>query len=188
MTIARINSKILTYQKIFVRKFNYAALNGFKWNVPEKFNFAQDVIDRHAKDPETAKSIAFHHLSNFTGTRKWTYEEFSFDSKKYAAAISGLGKISRAIIVLPRIPEWWILNIAAMRTNTVLLPGTPQLTAKDLNKRLGVSKADAVIVDEVTANKIEEVAANHESTLKFKILIGDYNEKLRKRQRKRRND
>ena len=181
MTIARINSKILTYQKIFVRKFNYAALNGFKWNVPEKFNFAQDVIDRHAKDPETAKSIAFHHLSNFTGTRKWTYEEFSFDSKKYAAAISGLGKISRAIIVLPRIPEWWILNIAAMRTNTVLLPGTPQLTAKDLNKRLGVSKADAVIVDEVTANKIEEVAANHESTLKFKILIGDYNEKLRQK-------
>ena len=178
-----IISRIFVCQKkVLIRKFNYAALKEFKWNVPEKFNFAQDVIDKHATDPDTVKSIAFHHLSNRTGTRKWTYEEFSEDSKKYAAAILALGRITRAVIVLPRIPEWWILNIAAMRTNTVLLPGTPQLTAKDLDKRLGVSKADAVIVDEVTAQKIEEVADIHEKTLKFKILIGgDANHRLKKK-------
>ena len=45
---------------------------------------------------------------------------------------TSMGQISRALITLPRIPEWWILNIAAMRTGTVLLPGTTQLTADDI--------------------------------------------------------
>ena len=43
-----------------------------------------------------------------------------------------MGQISRALITLPRIPEWWILNIAAMRAGIVLLPGTTQLTADDI--------------------------------------------------------
>ena len=67
-------------------------------------------------------------------TRKWTFQELSDDSKKIASGLLTLGPINRAMIILPRIPEWWILNLAAMRINTVLLPGTTQLTANDITR------------------------------------------------------
>ena len=79
--------------RILIRKFNHAALSKFKWNIPKKFNFAKDVIDKHAADSGTSKSIAFHHKSNITGTRKWTFEEFSHDSKHFAGALQSLGQI-----------------------------------------------------------------------------------------------
>ena len=45
-----------------------------------------------------------------------------------------------------------------MRTGSVLLPGTTQLTANDISGRLNMSKADAVIVDKAGADKIEALA------------------------------
>ena len=44
-----------------------------------------------------------------------------------------------------------------MRTGTILLPGTNQLTKNDIESRLFMSKADAVIVDKVGAEKIEAI-------------------------------
>ena len=40
----------------------------------------------------------------------------------------GLG-VKKAMCILPRVPEWWIINLATMRQNVVLLPGTTQLQA-----------------------------------------------------------
>ena len=137
---------------------NQATLKSyFHWDIPEKFNFAQDVIDVHAKDSVKSNLTALHHMSKSTGNRKWTFQNLSNDSKNVASALLSLGKISRALIMLPRIPEWWILNIAAMRTGTILLPGTTQLTKNDIESRLFMSKADAVIVDKVGAEKIEAI-------------------------------
>ena len=115
--------------------FDYESIyNNFKWNVPKKFNFAQDVIDRYASDHEKSNLTAFYYMSEAKKTRKWTFKELSDDSKKMASGLFTLGPINRAMIILPRIPEWWILNLAAMRINTVLLPGTTQLTANDITR------------------------------------------------------
>ncbi len=119
-------------------QFDYDKITkDFRWNIPAKFNFAQDVIDAHAKDPTKFNRIAFHHVSFKTGTeQKWTFQELSKESKAIASGLLSLGNLKRALIILPRIPEWWFLNIAAMRTKTVLLPGTTQLTANDLDRYL----------------------------------------------------
>ena len=115
--------------------FDYESIyNNFKWNVPKKFNFAQDVIDKYANDLEKSNLTAFYFMSETKKTRKWTFQELSDDSKKMASGLLTLGPINRAMIILPRIPEWWILNLAAMRINTVLLPGTTQLTANDITR------------------------------------------------------
>jgi medium-chain acyl-CoA synthetase len=85
---------------------------------------------------------AFHHLSDKTGQRKWTFQELSEESKALASAILSLGQLNKALIILPRIPEWWLLNIAAMRTNTILLPGTNQLTTHDIDRYTTCSRSD----------------------------------------------
>ena len=115
--------------------FHYDSVyKNFKWNIPKNFNFAQDVIDKYAKDPEKCDSTAFHFMSDDKGTKIWTFKDLSQDSKIMASGLLKLGPISRAMIILPRIPEWWLLNLATMRTNTVLLPGTSQLTSSDIDR------------------------------------------------------
>ncbi len=68
----------------------------------------------------------------------WTYAELSTLSKRAAATIADAlnGSHKGAVVVLPKVPEWWLLNAAAGRCAHVpLLPGTPLLTPWDLAKR-----------------------------------------------------
>uniref|UniRef100_A0A8C8AQ17 medium-chain acyl-CoA ligase n=1 Tax=Otus sunia TaxID=257818 RepID=A0A8C8AQ17_9STRI len=78
----------------------------------------------------------------------------------------------RVILILPRIPEWWLVNVACMRTGTVLIPGTQQLTAKDILHRLQKSKAKCIITDESVAPAVDSVGAECQS-LKFKLLVSE---------------
>ena len=92
-------------------------------NVPPNFNFATDIIDKHAKDPTLKDKLAFYYLTeNEENVIKWSFKELSDKSKFYANSLHSFGSIDRAILILPKIPEWWILNIAALRNNTVLMP------------------------------------------------------------------
>ena len=66
-------------------------------------------------------------------------------------------------------PEWWLLNVAALRTGTVLLPGTTLLTAADIAARIDKSESDCVIGDAEVAAKVE--AERHGRHLRHKILV-----------------
>ncbi|NWX38671.1 ACSM3 synthetase, partial [Notiomystis cincta] len=79
---------------------------------------------------------------------KWSFEELCSLSRKAANALSeacGLQRGDRAVAVLPRVPEWWLLSVACMRAGIVFIPGTSQLTAKDISYRLQASKAKCII-------------------------------------------
>ena len=39
------------------------------------------------KDPKKSNLTAFHHVSNTTGTRKWTFQDLSQDSQIMASAL-----------------------------------------------------------------------------------------------------
>ena len=90
--------------------------------VPSNFNFARDVIDKHAKDVNIKNKLAFYYVSNEEKITKWSFKELSDESKLYASSLSSFDSIKRAILILPKVPEWWILNVAALRNNTILMP------------------------------------------------------------------
>ena len=92
-------------------------------NVPPNFNFAKDIIDKHAEDPTLKNKLAFYYVSEKDeNVTKWSFRELSDKSKFYANSLRSFGSIDRAILILPKIPEWWILNIAALRNHTALMP------------------------------------------------------------------
>ena len=91
-------------------------------NVPSSFNFARDVIDKHAKDVGIKNKLAFYYVSNEEKVTKWSFKELSNESKLHASSLNSFGTIKRAILILPKVPEWWILNVAALRNNTILMP------------------------------------------------------------------
>ena len=89
---------------------------------PSNFNFARDIIDKHAKDPILKNKLAFYYVSNEEEITKWSFQDLSEKSKLFAYSLNSFDSIKRAILILPKVPEWWILNIAALRNNTVLMP------------------------------------------------------------------
>ncbi|WP_205525419.1 acyl-CoA synthetase [Pyxidicoccus trucidator] len=124
-----------------------ATRRDFRWERPEHFNFAADVVDRHARERPDALALLW---SDEAGReQRFTWEELRRHSVHAARFLTGLGlhKGDRAFIVMPRVPEWWFLVLGCIRAGIVFMPGTPMLTVKDIRYRLVAADANAVIAD-----------------------------------------
>ncbi|XP_066508049.1 acyl-coenzyme A synthetase ACSM3, mitochondrial-like isoform X2 [Hoplias malabaricus] len=136
----------------------------YRPQVPSQFNFVRDVLDvweRKEKTNVKSPLPAFWWVNDDGKEIRWSFEELGFHSRKLANVISeecGLVRGDRVFLILPRVPEWWLVNIACIRTGTVLVHGTSQLTTTDVLHRLLVSGAKCVITDESMAPLLEPVA------------------------------
>ncbi|XP_041752809.1 acyl-coenzyme A synthetase ACSM3, mitochondrial-like [Coregonus clupeaformis] len=109
---------------------------------------------------------------------RWSFEELGFHSRRLANVLSGacgLNQQDRVFLVLPSVPEgassmWSISKQFCPLTGTVLLPGTSQLTARDMLHRLQTSEAHCVITDESLAPLLDAVASQC-SSLQHKLLV-----------------
>uniref|UniRef100_A0A8B9C444 medium-chain acyl-CoA ligase n=1 Tax=Anser brachyrhynchus TaxID=132585 RepID=A0A8B9C444_9AVES len=159
--------------------FSYEAMKQqYRPEVPEYFNFASDVLDRWTeieKEGKKTKNPALWWVDGDGEEIKWSFEELGILSRKVANVLSnvcGLQRGDRVLLILPRIPEWWLVNVACLRTGTVLIPGTQQLTVKDILYRLQKSKAKCIITDDFVAPAVDSVGAECQS-LKFKLLVSE---------------
>uniref|UniRef100_G3QYL2 medium-chain acyl-CoA ligase n=1 Tax=Gorilla gorilla gorilla TaxID=9595 RepID=G3QYL2_GORGO len=106
---------------------------------------------------------------------RWSFEELGSLSRKFANILSeacSLQRGDRVILILPRVPEWWLANVACLRTGTVLIPGTTQLTQKDILYRLQSSKANCIITNDVLAPAVDAVASKCEN-LHSKLIVSE---------------
>ncbi|PNJ14719.1 ACSM3 isoform 11, partial [Pongo abelii] len=117
---------------------NYESMKqDFKLGIPEYFNFAKDVLDQWTDKEKAGKkpsNPAFWWINRNGEEVRWSFEELGSLSRKFANILSeacSLQRGDRVILILPRVPEWWLANVACLRTGTVLIPGTTQLTQKD---------------------------------------------------------
>jgi len=150
--------------------FSYEeVVKNFKWNVPEYFNFSKDVIDKFA-ETDGDRTALWYATSKPEQELKLSFKELSKASQKAANAITSL-EVKKAICILPKIPDWWLLNIATIRAGVVLLPGTTQLQEKDIAGRLAASNADCIIADPETAWKVDQLDQSP-FKLKAKIIVG----------------
>ena len=142
----------------------------FKWEVPEYFNFAGDVIDKWAQDPN---KLAMHWVNDDGLEARRTFLDFSKASKRLCNVLSqqGVKRGDVVMIVLGRSIEWWEVFTACIRMGVVIAPGTTQLTSKDLEYRVNTSKAACFITDNANAPKLDAVSDKC-PTLKCKLVIG----------------
>ena len=142
----------------------------FKLDVPEFFNFAGDVLDKWAQDPN---KLALWWIDDDGNEEKRTFAQLCRRSRQLCNVLArqGVKKGDVVIVVLPRLIEWWEINIACLRLGAVISPGTTQLTPKDMKYRFDSSEAACVIVDADNAPKVDEV--RHQCpTVKSFILVG----------------
>jgi len=150
--------------------FSYEeVVKNFKWDVPEYFNFSKDVIDKFAETGGDRTALWFTSKEP-EKELKLSFQELSVASQKAANAIASL-EVTKAVCILPKVPDWWLFNLATIRANVILLPGTTQLQEKDIEGRLISSKADCIIADPETAWKVDQLDQTLFS-LKAKIIVG----------------
>ena len=132
-----------------------AVRRAFRWERPEHFNFAADVIDRHARERPQALALLW---SDEAGQeRHFTFAQLRQHSLHAAQFLMSLGmqRGDRAFILMPRVPEWWFLVLGCIRAGIVFMPGTPMLTPKDIRYRLSISDAQAVITHSTCLDRFE---------------------------------
>ncbi len=143
----------------------------FKWEIPEFFNFARDVFDKWAEDKQ---KIAMVWVDDAGNEKKISYYDFAQRSKKVANLLKsrGIKKGDIVFLAMPKIEEWWEVNLACIRLGAVVSPATTTLTDKDIRYRLELSHASCVICDEEFAKKVNMVKRVDKSLQTF-IYVKD---------------
>ncbi len=141
----------------------------FRWEVPEHFNFARDVVGGWARE---RNRLAMVWIGPQGEERKLTFRDFDRRSTRLADGLNRLGVSAgdRALIVASRRPEWWETVLGLEKLGAVSVPGTTLLTPRDMKYRVDLAQASLAIVDAGNARKLVQVREEC-PTLKHVIVI-----------------
>ena len=148
----------------------------FKLEAPERYNWAYEVFDKWAEDPD---KLAMLWVSPDGKPRNITYRELSERSRKAANALTALGLAPGdcVFLMLPRVVEWWELTLGCIRARLVSTPGTTMLTSRDLEYRINASKSKVFVTDAQNVAKVEAVAGKC-PTLEHIVVVGESDDHL----------
>jgi acetyl-CoA synthetase len=113
--------------------------------VPENFNFAYDVVDEWARLAPDKPALVWTDDSAVMKT--YTFGDIKAQSDKAANALLslGIGKGDVVMLILKQRPDVWVLLIALSKIGAVAIPGTYQLTQKDLVYRCNIAEVKLLI-------------------------------------------
>ncbi|HVD03326.1 MAG TPA: AMP-binding protein [Candidatus Dormibacteraeota bacterium] len=148
-----------------------AARTGFRIAVPERFNFVLDVLeplaDRRGGDLALLSLDARGEVA-----ARHSFSDLALASRRMAHLLRalGIGRGDRIFVMLPRIPEWYVVMLGAIRIGAVPLPGTPQLTARDIAYRVKHATAAMVVTDADGAAKVDAVRSELVTLREFLVV------------------
>jgi acetyl-CoA synthetase len=130
----------------------------FRWQVPARFNIAQDVCDRHAADPARAGQVALIYEDHEGASARLTFAQLKERSDRFAhvLAAQGIGRGDRFAVLLPQRPETALAHLAAYKLGAIAVPLTVLFRRDALAYRLGHSGARGIITD---AEQLELLAS-----------------------------
>ncbi|XP_058142397.1 acyl-coenzyme A synthetase ACSM1, mitochondrial-like [Dasypus novemcinctus] len=149
---------------------------------PEEFNFARDVLDywsQMEKEGRRGPNPALWWVNNEGKEVKWSFREMTDLTCRVANVFSqtcGLQPGDGLVLLLPRVPEWWLVTVGCIRTGIIFMPGTTQMRARDILYRFQVSKAKGVVTTDALAPEVDSVASECPA-LKVKLLVSDHSHK-----------
>jgi acetyl-CoA synthetase len=129
----------------------------FSLDIPEYFNFGFDVIDKWAK--KDRNKLAMIWVNQMGEEKKFSFLDMSNLSNQAANILLkyGINKGDRVLVLLPRIPEWWIFTLALIKLGAVFAPCPTMLTARDIAYRVNKGKFRMIITDLENTSKVEEI-------------------------------
>ena len=134
-------------------------LRTFSIEVPEYYNFGFDVIDAWAR--KDRNKLAMIWVDQQGNEKKYSFLDISNMSNQAANILLkyGINKGDRVLLMLPRIPEWWIFAVALIKLGAVFAPCPTMLTPRDIKYRVNKGKFKMIITDLDNASKVEEICS-----------------------------
>lgn len=144
-----------------------------KLRIPEKFNFAFDIVDEYAQLCPEKRALVW---CNDKGEEKqFSFGEISRLSKKLAASLykMGIRKGDFVMLIMKRRAEYWITYPALHRLGAVAIPATHMLTKKDVVYRNNAAGVKMIIAaqDENILEHVDAAMADS-PTLEHRVLLG----------------
>src|SRR5581483_11291731 len=114
------------------------------WNVPERFNFARDVVE--TLPPER---LAIRFVDREGVRCDITFADVVRRTWHWAALLrrEGVGQGDRVLVLVGKTPEWHPLVLACLKAGAVAIPCSEQLRARDLAFRARHSGAALLVAD-----------------------------------------
>ncbi|MDQ0467500.1 AMP-binding protein [Labrys wisconsinensis] len=131
--------------------------DGFRWNLPARYNFGVDVCDKWAAaDP--GRPAILHRLPDRT-LRRVSYGMLRDASNRLAGVLraAGVGPGDRVAVLLPQSPEVVAAHAAAAKLGALSLPLAALFGPDALDYRLADSAAKAIVLDAAGLAKLRTV-------------------------------
>jgi acetyl-CoA synthetase len=157
-TISPVMPRGETYESVY---------DAFAWTIPQSYNMAHDVCDRHAL--ESGKTALLYFNENGREARL-TFAELKAQANALANALEaiGLAEGDRLAILLPQCPETGITHIAAWKMGAISLPLFTLFGEEALEYRLSDSGAKAIVTD---SDNLPKVAAIRDKLPELQHII-----------------
>ena len=146
----------------------------FKITVPERFNFAYDVLDELAV--EKPDKTALYWTNDQGEKRILSFGDMKRLSDKAAGYLAslGIGKGDKVMLILKRDWQFWHTIMALHKLGAVTIPATHLLTEKDITYRVNAAGVKAIICTDFGEIKARIDSAKDVPTLELKLLCGDH--------------
>lgn len=140
------------------------ALAAGDWQVPERLNFARDVVQVFAKDP---KRQALTFVGNDGVLEPWTFLQLALGAARWAAHLRKhrVGPGDRVLVVEAASPDWVEIMLAGIKIGAVTVPCAPTLGAAALDIRIAASGAKLVVA--TRAAEAQLVATAHDPAVLY---------------------
>ena len=144
----------------------------FKINVPERFNFAYDVLDELAKEKPDKRALVWIHDKGEQHT--FTFADLKRLSDKAANFFlsQGIRKGDKVMIILKRHYEFWYTIMALHKIGAVTIPATHLLTKKDIEYRVNAAEVKMIVSTDTGDMAVHVEEAQNMPTLACKAILG----------------
>lgn len=139
----------------------------FKWDVPDRYNIAADVVDKH---PPGKVAMLWEDWQG--NERRLTFGDIKEMSNRIANVLTGLGvtRGDRVVVLLPSLPETAAAFVAVYKMGAILL-SLSQLYGDDgIAHRLVDSGAKVLLTDGNNRARLEEIRDRVESLERILVL------------------
>ncbi|MBQ2668956.1 MAG: AMP-binding protein [Clostridia bacterium] len=149
----------------------------YQVNVPENFNFGFDIVDAWAESEPDKRALVW--CDDHDNEKFFTFTDIKRLSNRAANFFKSIGvkKGSVVMLILRRRWEYWVCATALHKLGAVLIPGSLQLTKKDIVFRGNSANIHTIVCvnDDFVIRQVE-AAEGDVPSLKNKVMVVDHRE------------
>jgi acyl-coenzyme A synthetase/AMP-(fatty) acid ligase len=123
------------------------------WNIPDRFNFARDVVERLAGERDR-RALVF--VDSAGAARELTFAEVAAAAGRWTNLLRELGieKGDRVLVLCGKTPDWHPLLLATLKAGAIAIPCSDMLRGKDLAFRARHSGARLLVAERAAETEV----------------------------------